>query len=81
MNSDKLFGMFIGFIIGDALGTTLEFKQRDTYPPLTDMIGGGAFNLVAGGWTDDTSLMLATSAALIAEPNYNAELIMQEMYE
>jgi len=37
------------------VGTTLEFRQRDTYPPLTGMVGGGPFKLAPGQWTDDTS--------------------------
>jgi hypothetical protein len=31
--------------VGDALGTTLEFKAPGTFKPITDMIGGGPFGL------------------------------------
>jgi hypothetical protein len=31
--------------VGDALGTAIEFKTRDTYPPQTEMTGGGALGL------------------------------------
>jgi ADP-ribosyl-[dinitrogen reductase] hydrolase len=50
---------------GDAVGTTLEFKRRDSYPPLTDMIGGGPFRLKAGQWTDDTAMALALADSLL----------------
>ncbi len=29
---DRALGAFIGLAVGDALGTTIEFKRRDTYP-------------------------------------------------
>lgn len=29
---------------GDAVGTTVEFKLRGTFPLVTDMVGGGPFN-------------------------------------
>jgi len=29
-----------------------EFRTRDTYAPLTAMVGGGPFGLKAGEWTD-----------------------------
>lgn len=55
----------MGLAVGDAVGTTLEFRQRDTYPPLTDMIGGGPFHLTPGVWTDDTSMALALADSLV----------------
>jgi ADP-ribosylglycohydrolase len=37
MLEDRARGCLLGLAVGDALGTTLEFLSRDTYPPLTDM--------------------------------------------
>ena len=31
-------GALLGLAVGDAVGTTLEFKPRDSYAPLQDMI-------------------------------------------
>jgi len=45
---DRAKGALLGLAIGDAVGTTLDFKTRDSYPLLTDMIGGGPFRLTAG---------------------------------
>lgn len=58
-------GALLGLAIGDALGTTVEFKRRDTFAPLTDLIGGGVFQLEAGQFTDDTSMALCLAASLI----------------
>lgn len=63
---DRSRGCLVGLAVGDALGTTLEFKPRDTYPHITDMVGGGPFSLDAGTWTDDTSMALALGEALLA---------------
>jgi len=48
-------GCLLGLAVGDALGTTLEFKSPGTFKPITDMLGGGPFQLKPGQWTDDTS--------------------------
>ncbi len=55
---DRRLGALIGLAVGDALGTALEFKPPGTFVPLTDMLGGGPFNLRPGQWTDDTSMAL-----------------------
>jgi ADP-ribosylglycohydrolase len=52
--------------LGDALGTTLEFRAPGTFEPLTDMIGGGPFDLEPGQWTDDTSMTLCLAESLLA---------------
>jgi len=62
---DKVVGSFIGLAVGDALGTSVEFEIRDTYVPVTEMRGGGYFNLNIGEWTDDTSMALALADSLI----------------
>ena len=59
-------GCLLGLAIGDALGTTLEFQRPGSFEPVTDMIGGGPFNLAPGQWTDDTSMALCLSESLIA---------------
>ncbi len=59
-------GALVGLAAGDALGTTLEFRRRDSYMPLTDMVGGGPFKLRAGQWTDDTSMALCLTDSLLA---------------
>lgn len=62
---DRALGALLGLAVGDALGTTLEFKPRGSFTPLTDMIGGGPFRLAPGQWTDDTAMALALADSLI----------------
>lgn len=58
-------GCLLGLACGDAVGTTLEFKPRRSFEPITDMVGGGPFNLEPGQWTDDTSMALCLAESLI----------------
>ncbi|AMW06460.1 ADP-ribosylglycohydrolase family protein [Gemmatimonas phototrophica] len=58
-------GALIGLAVGDAVGTTVEFKSPGSFTPVTDMTGGGPFQLRAGEWTDDTSMALCLAESLI----------------
>lgn len=62
--ASKARATLFGLAIGDALGTTVEFQPRGSFPLVTDMIGGGVFDLPPGGWTDDTSMALALATSL-----------------
>lgn len=64
--TDRAIGALLGLAIGDAVGTTLEFRTRDSYEHITDMAGGGPFKLQPGEWTDDTSMALALADSLIS---------------
>lgn len=68
---NKLIGSFVGLAIGDAVGTTVEFRERDTFEPVTDMVGKGPFNLPAGYFTDDTSMALCLAESLIEFPEFS----------
>ena len=57
-------GCMVGLAVGDAVGTTVEFRPRDSFPPVTDMVGGGPFGLNPGEWTDDTSMALCLADSL-----------------
>lgn len=57
-------GCLVGLAVGDALGTTLEFKSPGSFTPITDMVGGGPFGLKPGQWTDDTSMALCLADSL-----------------
>jgi len=71
MNEDRILGSLLGLAVGDALGATVEFQARDSFPPVTDMVGGGVFGLAPGQWTDDTSMALCIAASLIETGAYD----------
>jgi ADP-ribosylglycohydrolase len=50
--AERARGALLGLACGDAIGTTVEFRERGTFPPLQDMMGGGPFDLLPGQWTN-----------------------------
>lgn len=68
MIQDRLAGSLVGLAVGDCVGAAVEFRSRDTFPEVTDMLGGGPFNLPVGYWTDDTSMALCLAESLIQNP-------------
>jgi len=64
-------GALLGLAAGDALGMPLEFCVPWKFKPVTDMVGGGYFNLAAGEWTDDTSMALCLAESLIERQGFD----------
>src|SRR5215472_13688229 len=65
-------GSLLGLAVGDAVGTTLEFRPAGSFTPLDDMVGGGPFRLNPGEWTDDTSMALCLAASLVERKGFDA---------
>lgn len=68
---DRYLGCLVGLAVGDALGTTLEFKAPGSFKPITDIVGGGPFGLKPGQWTDDTSMALCLAESLIERKGFD----------
>jgi ADP-ribosyl-[dinitrogen reductase] hydrolase len=69
---ERFRGALLGLAVGDAVGTTVEFRSRGSFLPLTDMTGGGPFRLAAGQWTDDTSMALCLATSLVERDGFDA---------
>lgn len=69
---DRFRGCLLGLAVGDAVGTTVEFRPRGSFRPLADMIGGGPFQLRPGQWTDDTSMALCLATSLVECNGFDA---------
>jgi ADP-ribosyl-[dinitrogen reductase] hydrolase len=68
---DRFLGCLVGLACGDAVGTTLEFRSPGSFEPITDMVGGGPFDLEPGQWTDDTSMALCLAESLIEREDFD----------
>ena len=68
---DRFRGCLLGLAAGDALGTTLEFRPPGSFEPISDMVGGGPFDLQPGQWTDDTSMALCLATSLIERDGFD----------
>jgi ADP-ribosylglycohydrolase len=68
---DRFLGCLTGLAVGDAVGTTLEFRSPGTFEPIGDLVGGGPFDLKPGEWTDDTSMALCLAASLVEKEGFD----------
>lgn len=82
MHRSRALGSLFGLAVGDALGTTNEFKEMRAPPfpalaegPVDDVIGGGPFSLPAGGVTDDTQMAAALAVDIARAGTVDADAI------
>jgi ADP-ribosylglycohydrolase len=68
---DRFRGCLLGLAVGDAVGTTLEFKPPGSFKPIIGMAGGGPFRLEPGQWTDDTSMALCLATSLVEKNGFD----------
>jgi ADP-ribosyl-[dinitrogen reductase] hydrolase len=69
---DRYRGGMMGLAVGDAVGAAVEFMPPGTFAPLTDMVGGGPFDLMPGEWTDDTSMAVCLAESLVERNGFDA---------
>jgi ADP-ribosylglycohydrolase len=69
-------GCLIGLAVGDALGVSVESLSIGQFKPITDMLGGGRFNLKQGEWSDATALALCVAESLVEAREFNGLDIM-----
>lgn len=76
---DRIKGGMYGVAIGDALGGTTEFMNereiKAQYGYLTEIIGGGVWNLEPGEVTDDTMMTLCVADGILENPEDLREAI------
>lgn len=69
---EQIAGGLFGVAVGDALGAAVEFLSqseiRERYGILTEIVGGGRFDLEPGQVTDDTEMMLAVGEGILVNP-------------
>lgn len=82
--NDRARGALLGLAVGDALGTTLEFKDLKAPPfprlaagPHREVIGGGPFHVVPGQVTDDTQMATCLATSLRERHGFDAVDVTQ----
>ena len=71
--NDRLRGMLWGLIVGDCLGSPVQFMEMDSFPEVTEMIPCGHFNTPAGYWTDDGAMALCIMESAVRCQKYDIE--------
>lgn len=74
---DRALGGFLGLAVGDAVGASVEFATPGSFEPITDMIGGGPFDLYPGETTDDTAMALILAQSLVLRKHFDPMDVMQ----
>lgn len=78
---DRATGSLIGLAIGNALGASVQGEHRDKLDPVTDMRGGGKFNLAPGEYTDDTMMALVLAESLVSCNGLDEKDFLQRLCE
>lgn len=69
MEAEVLFnrfkGMFWGLVVGDCLGSPIQFTSKDGHPHITEMVPCRTFHTPAGYWTDDSSMAFCVADSLV----------------
>jgi ADP-ribosylglycohydrolase/protein-tyrosine phosphatase len=68
---DRFLGALVGLAVGDALGTSTQYKKAGTFPVVGDMVGGGPFDLPRGAWSDDTAMALCVAESLVEKEGFD----------
>ena len=79
---DRAQGCLLGQLVGDALGSLVEFKtpeqiQRKYPNGLREIADGGTWNTIAGQPTDDSEMALMLARTLVELGRYDAEAAKQ----
>ena len=64
MNRDKALGSLWGLVVGDCLGSPIQFTGKDDHPHVTEMVACRHFGTPPGHWTDDGSMALCVAESV-----------------
>ena len=77
---DRFRGTLLGLAVGEALGTPAEFLTAEQiverHGVITEMIGGGVYDVAPGEITDATEMMLCVAGSLADNGAFEPEDIM-----
>lgn len=77
---DKFKGMFWGLIVGDCLGSPIQFSRKDDHEFITKMVPCRHFNTPPGYWTDDSSMAFCIAESYVRMKRYDLKDIANNFY-
>ena len=66
-------GALWGLVVGDCLGSPIQFYEKDNHPFITEMVPCEIFRTPSGYWTDDASMAFCIIESYIRLKNYDLE--------
>lgn len=68
---DRAKGALWGLVIGDCLGSPIQFSGKDSHPWITGMVKCPVFRLPPGYWTDDGSMAMCIMDSYVRKGKYD----------
>ncbi|MBQ4479415.1 MAG: ADP-ribosylglycohydrolase family protein [Victivallales bacterium] len=68
---NRYLGMLMGLVVGDCLGSPIQFAEKDQHPYIEKMEPCPVFNLPPGYWTDDSSMAFCVMDSFVREKGYD----------
>lgn len=68
---DRRKGCLWGLIVGDCLGSPIQFTDKNNHPWITEMVPCKHFSTPAGYWTDDSAMALCIIESYIRKNGYD----------
>lgn len=62
---NRLKGIFWGLVVGDCLGSPIQFTSKDSHPHITEMVPCACFKTPAGYWTDDAAMAFCVAESFV----------------
>ncbi len=63
-DNDKSLGLLWGLVVGDCLGSPIQFTGKDDHPHVTEMVPCETFGTPPGYWTDDSSMAFCVAESV-----------------
>ena len=64
-------GMFWGLVVGDCLGSPIQFSDKDRHIHVTDMLPCPFFHTPPGYWTDDSAMAFCVADSVVKCGKYD----------
>ena len=68
---DRRKGLLWGLVVGDCLGSPIQFSGKDDHPWITEMVECPGFGLPPGYWTDDSSMAMCIMDSYVRRGGYD----------
>ena len=62
---EKALGALWGLVVGDCLGSPIQFPRKDAHPHITEMVPCAGFGTPPGYWTDDSSMAFCIAESFV----------------
>lgn len=74
---DRAKGSLWGLIVGDCLGSPIQFSGKDSHPWIADMVACPVFGLPPGYWTDDGAMAMCVMDSYVRKGGYDLKDIAE----